>query len=237
MTGAVRQRGVQARVGAVAARPRGRHARSRAASHGARLTPVFYQTRSEPMPRGHHARPISDGVRSASPSARLRGALQKASAVPAVVNFAAGGAIIAVLGALILEALVRVGAAPLAAQAVQLAITLALNFAYNSKITWRDRPRTGLRRQAAWFLATRAATQAASWFGFALLTALGLHYQLANAACLGATMAINFVTSDKLVFRGEEATRHKQPAFRRMWNGSGLHNSPNVLKPRSSGAE
>jgi putative flippase GtrA len=134
----------------------------------------------------------------------VRGTLQRVSAVPAFVNFAAGGAVIAVLGALLLEALVRAGAPPLVAQAVQLGITLALNFGYNYKITWRDRPRTG--RQAAWFLATRSATQAASWFGFAMLTSLGLHYQLANGACLGAAMAVNFVISDKLVFRSEKAT-------------------------------
>jgi putative flippase GtrA len=162
----------------------------------------------------------------------MRGTLQKVSAIPAFVNFAAGGAAIAVLGVLILEALVRVGLLPLVAQAVQLTITLILNFVYNYKVTWRDRPRTGLRRQAGLFLATRAATQAASWFGFALLTSHGLHYQLANATCLAGAMTINFVTSDKLVFRSGKDTQQTQPAFRQLWNGSRLHNRGKALKPR-----
>lgn len=190
-----------AHVVAAAARPRGRHARLEMASHSARRAPVVYPARSEWMQRRSRTRPASDAMRPASASARMRGMLQKVSAIPAFVNFAAGGAAIAVLGVLILEALVRVGLLPLVAQTIQLITTLILNFAYNYKITWRDRPRTGLRRQAGWFLVTRAATQAASWFGFALLTSYGLHYQLANAACLAGAMAINFVTSDKLVFR------------------------------------
>lgn len=151
--------------------------------------------------RGSWAQSPPKGGRSAPPVASVRGTLQRATAVPAFVNFAAGGAAIAVLGAALLEALVRAGSAPLVAQAVQLTVTLALNFTYNYKITWRDRPRTGLPRQAAWFLVTRGLTQVASWFGFAVLTSAGLHYQLANALCLAGAMAINFVTSDKLVFR------------------------------------
>ena len=146
-------------------------------------------------------RPASVRVSLSSPPGRARRALRLVTGVPAFVNFAAGGAIIAVLGALMLEGLVRAGSPPLAAQAFQLCVTLVLNFAYNYKITWRDRPKTGLPRQAAWFLVTRGTTQIAGWFGFAILTSFGLHYQLANAACLAAMLMINFFTSDKLVFR------------------------------------
>jgi cellulose synthase/poly-beta-1,6-N-acetylglucosamine synthase-like glycosyltransferase/putative flippase GtrA len=135
--------------------------------------------------------------------------LRRLSAVPAFISFAAGGAVIAVIGALMLEAMVRAGVPPLVAQGIQLTVTLALNFAYNYKITWRDRPRTGLRRQMAWFAATRGVTQAASWAGFAALTSLGLHYQLANGACLAGAMAVNFVTSDRIVFRSEKTARRK----------------------------
>jgi putative flippase GtrA len=167
----------------------------------------------------------------------MRGTLQKIGAIPAFVNFAAGGAAIAMLGVLILEALVRMGLPPLMAQAVQLTITLVLNFLYNYKVTWRDRPRTGLRRQAGLFLVTRAATQAASWFGFALLTSLGLHYQLANAVCLAGAMAINFVTSDKLVFRSGKETQQKRPVFRGIQRRSRLDSRRKVLKARPSDAE
>jgi putative flippase GtrA len=118
-----------------------------------------------------------------------------------VASFAVGGALIAALGALLLMTLVKAGVRPLIAQAIQLAVTLALNFAYNYKVTWRNRPRANLMRQVTWFLATRGATQAASWAAFAELTAAGMQYQIANVVTLTGAMFVNFVTSDKLVFR------------------------------------
>jgi cellulose synthase/poly-beta-1,6-N-acetylglucosamine synthase-like glycosyltransferase/putative flippase GtrA len=119
------------------------------------------------------------------------------------------------LGAVLLGVLVRAGVTPLLAQAVQLVVTLALNFTYNYKITWRDRPRTGLPKKVAWFLATRGATQVASWFAFAGLIALSLQYQVANAVCLAGAMAVNFVTSDKLVFRSGRRRPGRRRAARR----------------------
>jgi putative flippase GtrA len=139
---------------------------------------------------------------------------QRLAWVPVFINFAIGGALVALLGAVLLGVLVRVGAPPLLAQGVQLAVTLALNFAYNYKITWRDRPRTGVPRQVAWFLATRGATQVVSWFAFAGLISLGLHYQVANAICLAGAMAVNFVTSDKLVFRSGRRPKGRRRAAR-----------------------
>ena len=219
-----------------AARPGGQHVgRKEAVWRRAHRASVCYQGRLEPMPRDSDARRTSRGLTWARPSARPGGMLHKVAAVPAFVNFAAGGAAIAVLGALILETLVKAGAPPLAAQAVQLAVTLVLNFAYNYKITWRDRPRTGVRRQAAWFLATRAATQAASWSGFALLTSKGLDYQLAYGICLAGAMVINFITSDKLVFRRDEAIRRRPAVFRDMRDG-GPGKRGKAIKESSSGA-
>src|SRR5436190_1285044 len=181
-------RHITACVVAVTTGPHGRHSRAVTAPPIPRPASVGYRMRSEQLHRRPGARPKSDFLRTTSPSAWMRGTLQEIGAIPAFVNFAAGGAAIAMLGVLILEALIRMGLPPLMAQAVQLTITLVLNFLYNYKVTWRDRPRTGLRRQAGLFLVTRAATQAASWFGFALLTSLGLHYQLANAVCLAGAM-------------------------------------------------
>lgn len=203
------RRAVRAQARAVV-RSRGRHTRPAVTGQGARWAPALNRPSREPASRGSPARERQSpqGVRrSALSFVSVHGILRRASAVPAFVNFAAGGAAIAVLGALLLGALVKTGSPPLVAQAIQLTVTLILNFAYNYKITWRDRPKTGLPRQAAWFLGTRGLTQAASWFGFALLTSAGLHYQLANAVCLAGAMAVNFVTSDKLVFRKGSAAK------------------------------
>jgi putative flippase GtrA len=218
---AVLQRAVRAHA-LVVARSRGRHARPAVTGPGARWVPALSRHSTKPAPQGSGERerqPPKGVGRSAASFASVHVILRRAVTVPAFVNFAIGGAAIAVLGALLLEALVKAGSPPLVAQAVQLTVTLILNFAYNYKITWRDRPRTGLPRQAVWFLVTRGLTQAGSWFGFALLTSAGLHYQLANAVCLAGAMAVNFVTSDKLVFRTcsaakAAATHAKSPSGR-----------------------
>lgn len=120
-------------------------------------------------------------------------------------SFAVGGGLIAVLGAVVLAVLVRAGVGALAAQGVQLTLTLILNFLYNYKVTWRDRPHDQLGRQAALFLVTRGITQAVSWAGFAGLTHAGVEYQLANAICLAVATLVNFVTSDRIVFRSNVA--------------------------------
>lgn len=124
------------------------------------------------------------------------------STIRTFFDFAVGGGVIAVFGAALLMALVKAGVSALAAQGIQLSLTLFLNFVYNYKITWRRRSKEGLPRQVAWFILTRGLTQLASWAGFAALTKAGVEYQLANVICLAAATAINFITSDKLVFRG-----------------------------------
>ena len=93
-------------------------------------------------------------------------------------------------------------------------VTLVLNFAYNYKITWRNRPRAGLARQVTWFVATRGTTQIVSWVAFADLTAAGVQYQVANIMTLGGAMIINFITSDKLVFRAAPSPVLRAPVSR-----------------------
>lgn len=141
------------------------------------------------------------------------------------MSFAIGGGLIAVLGAVVLALLVRAGISALVAQATQLTLTLMLNFTFNYKITWRDRPRDQLRRQAGLFLLTRGITQLASWAGFAALTKAGLQYQLANAICLAIATVVNFATSDKIVFRARsvsnEVDAHGQGPDRRNRAGVG----------------
>lgn len=87
------------------------------------------------------------------PGARLRQSLQ---ASPTFINFVFGGGVIAMLGAGMLGLLVRAGVSPHSAQAAQLTLTLVLNFAYNSAITWRGRPKARLGPQVAWFPVTGA---------------------------------------------------------------------------------
>ena len=150
---------------------------------------------------------LSSPPEAQSPS-RDRGTLRAAT------SFAAGGALIAVLGAILLMAMVKAGVSPLVAQAAQLMVTLVLNFAYNYKITWRNRPRAGLARQATWFVATRGTTQIVSWVAFADLTAAGVQYQVANIMTLGGAMIVNFITSDKLVFRAAPSPVLRAPVSR-----------------------
>lgn len=144
-----------------------------------------------------------------APSPRLLRALKRPAArlsrqlrgTPKFVNFVFGGGVIAMLGAVMLGLLVRAGVSPHSAQAAQLTLTLVLNFAYNSAITWRGRPKARLVPQVAWFLITRGATQLASWYAFTGLVDRGCEYQLANIICLAGATAANYITSDKLVFR------------------------------------
>jgi cellulose synthase/poly-beta-1,6-N-acetylglucosamine synthase-like glycosyltransferase len=125
-------------------------------------------------------------------------------------DFAIGGAVVAALGVVLLEALVRAGIDPLAAFGVQLAATLGLNFTYNYLVTWRDRARAGLSRRISWFLATRGATHFFSWLLFAgLSVAVGLHHQLANAVCLVTAAAVNYYVTDRVVFGAAHSRGHR----------------------------
>ncbi|HLL67432.1 MAG TPA: glycosyltransferase [Micromonosporaceae bacterium] len=135
-------------------------------------------------------------------------------------SFALGGAFAAVVGAVLLGILVSAGMDPLAAYGIQLAVSLAINFAMNYHITWRDRPPSRLRRRVGWFLLSRGATQLLSWVAFAVLTAAtAWHYQFVNVLCLLLAAAVNFWTADALVFpKAATPFRHplrpRRPAWR-----------------------
>jgi dolichol-phosphate mannosyltransferase len=121
--------------------------------------------------------------------------------IPQFVSFAVGGGLIALLGMGLLEVLVQSGINPLFANATQLVVTLALNYLFNYKITWRNAPKQGLVRQVLWFGVTRGFTQLLSFGMFAYMTAVGhIHYQIANALALVVCMVINYVTSKQFVF-------------------------------------
>src|SRR5215469_8690602 len=67
---------------------------------------------------------------SAAPAAGLANTKAQApeSAIRTFLNFAVGGGVIAVFGAVLLATLVQAGVSALAAQGIQLALTLFLNF-------------------------------------------------------------------------------------------------------------
>lgn len=150
------------------------------------------------------------------------------------LNFAVGGAAIAALGAVILAILVHARAGTLVAQAVQLTVTLVLNFLYNYMVTWRSRPRHELRKQLGLFVVTRGTTQTASWIGFAALTRGGMDYQIANVICLVAVTIVNFITSDRIVFRTsrEVGSKHNVLNFarRRHDRFRGLRAGDNIVR-------
>ena len=129
------------------------------------------------------------------------------------LNFAAGGGAIAILGAVILAILVHAGADAVLAQAIQLTATLMLNFIYNYRVTWRSRPGSELPKTLGLFAITRGITQTASWLGFLGLTKAGVEYQIANAMCLIAATVVNYITSDRIVFRASREVGIKHSVF------------------------
>jgi cellulose synthase/poly-beta-1,6-N-acetylglucosamine synthase-like glycosyltransferase/putative flippase GtrA len=118
-------------------------------------------------------------------------------------NFLAGGGIIALIGMALLYAEITYLHMDLqVAFAVQLAITLALNFAYNYLVTWRDVPKTTLMPTCGKFIATRLVSQILSMAIFATLTAaaIGMHYMAANVICLALMTIVNYLTGHFYVF-------------------------------------
>lgn len=124
-------------------------------------------------------------------------------------SFLFGGGSIAALGALLLYGQVRyLGIDEQVAFAVQLVVTLALNFAFNQLVTWRDINGASVARRAWKFLLTRGASLALSMGLFSILTsdAVGVHYMAANAVCLVGSTAMNFYTSNTIVFTAQAVT-------------------------------
>jgi hyaluronan synthase len=119
----------------------------------------------------------------------------------AFLNFVVRSGPVAVLGALILEGLVSIGTNVLTAQAVQLAIILALTFIFDSMVRWPRQPAKNRPLPGMWFFITRAATQGLSWIVFAYLIIASMNDQIANALCFTGVMAVNFIISETCVAR------------------------------------
>lgn len=137
----------------------------------------------------------------------IRPAKLRLTTLPTWLNFAVGGGAIGIVGSVLLWALVHAGVPARQAMAVQLVVTLIMNFVYNARVTWRNRDKTGLAQQIAWFAVTRGATQTASYFAFAWLLSHRVGYAPGYAICLAGATVVNFVTSDKLVFRAKPGLR------------------------------
>lgn len=146
--------------------------------------------------------------------------------IPRTVRFGAIGGGVFIFGNALLFGLVEVlKMAPITANGIQLAVTFLLNFMLNKRFTWGDRSldRTaGLR-----FLISRSATTILNFFLFAWLVNLSgtltiagysfnldIHYLVANVLSLMVIMALNFIASDKWVF--------KDTAVKAPKNSSGL---------------
>lgn len=136
-------------------------------------------------------------------------------------SFIAGGGMVALIGMCLLFVQVEyLGIHHQLAFAVQLVITLALNFTFNQMVTWRDVPSDATRQRAVRFLWTRASTLLFSLALFSVLTSdtIGLHYLAANVVCLVASTALNYYSSHNYVFTGSvsalpSATPPGPPAY------------------------
>ena len=138
--------------------------------------------------------------------------LRVAGAMPKFVQFGIIGGSVFALGTVLLFVLVEwLGWSPLVANALQLVITLWLNYALNRKITWRER--TVDRMAAAKFFVSRGATTVLNYGLFAWLihlqlsfslfgqnVALSINYLTANILALIIVMLINYVASDRWAF-------------------------------------
>jgi putative flippase GtrA len=115
--------------------------------------------------------------------------------------FAVGGGLIGVAGLCLLAWLVRLGVGHGVAYATQLLLTLAANFVFTRHVTFRDRRRALSGGQVWRFAGTRGVTLAGGWLLFvAQVDGLGVPYLAASALCLAVTSAVNYLTSDTLVF-------------------------------------
>jgi glycosyltransferase XagB len=138
--------------------------------------------------------------------------LRVADQAPKFVQFGIiGGSVFAFGTALLFVLVEALGWSPLLANALQLAVTLWLNYILNRKITWRER--TVDRLAAAKFFVSRGATTLLNYGLFAWLinlqlsfnafgqhVALSVNYLVANILALIIVMLINYVSSDRWAF-------------------------------------
>lgn len=152
------------------------------------------------------------------------------------LEFALVGAGVALGGIVILFVLVEsLHIDERAAFSIQLGATVLANFLLNKYLTWKDRTRGLFFVQLGRFVVTRAVTIIGSLIAFPLLMlwSWGIPYQyvFATAAVIAASTAVNFITSDRIVFGlSAEGSFHRKGENRMV----GRHRRPPVWK-RGSG--
>jgi putative flippase GtrA len=98
----------------------------------------------------------------------------------------------------------------LASTALAVEAAILHNFLWHEKFTWRDRTLADDRRSLTRLLKFNLTTGIFSIAGNVALMrffvgALGLNYFLANLLTIGTCSIVNFVVSDRIVFRGTNA--------------------------------
>ena len=86
-----------------------------------------------------------------------------------------------------------------------LAIELSIlnNFFWNNLWTWRERrAESVLLRLLKYYLASASTSALGNYVVFAFLLRLGLNYLLADLIGIGVAVIINFLLSDRWVFKG-----------------------------------
>jgi putative flippase GtrA len=119
-----------------------------------------------------------------------------------IPRFASVGLMVTVLGFAVLALLVEgLGWSAHIAYAVQAAVSIEASFVLNRGLTWRDRRGDPVWRQWLRFHTSRAFTLPANQVSFSALTLAGMPFWGANAICVGAAAAVNFVAGHFWAFR------------------------------------
>lgn len=119
-----------------------------------------------------------------------------------VLGFAAVGGGVFLLGSGLLVLLVSgLGVSPVPAGLVSTAVSLEANFLLSRRVTWPDRAERGFRAQWIRFHAARAGTVVANQALYSALVLVGIPYLAAIVATTALATLVNFVMSDRYVFR------------------------------------
>lgn len=129
------------------------------------------------------------------------------------IGFSLVGGLVAGLHFIMLAVLVEVfhlQAVP--AGLITTAVALQINFLLNKRLNWRDRSGS-VWAQWLRFHAARAMTVAINQALFAALVSLSIHYLLAGAIGAAVGWALNYLGSDRFVFR--PALKKNDPSLKR----------------------